>query len=241
MQFNPFRFGLLASAASLAFASAPARADLVYSVGFGPIPLAAFNGDAPVIELPQFNGPATGSGSLVGIVVTLTERASNGYLEVKNETGFGYSFTHGGVAGSLSLYSQISGSNLPTVTDAFGRGTLSGYVPAGDTLDFPGGFPHGNPNNTTFTGSYSSQSATIPSSQWSSYLGSSAVGVTFSLTDSATVGATDGGGSSYRISGSASITGTVTIDYETVPEPGTLSVLGAGLIGAGVMRRRKKT
>lgn len=55
---------------------------------------------------------------------------------------------------------------------------------------------------------------------------------------------TSGAGRLFGISGGAVyeyVGGSLTISTNSVPEPGTLALLGAGLLGVGFARRRKKT
>jgi PEP-CTERM motif len=143
---------------------------------------------------------------------------------------------------ALTKYGAIGGSNLGTVTFTTGAFT-SGDVMSGGTLGAGGTFTisgngsvMGVPNGVIFTGAFTSATWTFHSAT-STY---TFVGDVTGSGGAATI-------TEITLSGTLSPNGTITVGSgditlvtSQVPEPGTLGLLGTGLVGLGGLLRRKR-
>lgn len=178
---------------------------------------------------------------LLALAVPLAASASN--IDVGNEGGT-ISAMNGGLAltGSvITSYAGIHGNDLGTVTfqtGAFqgtGSITAGGTLAPGGTITITGNGTNGVPNGVIFTG-------TFTSAQWIP------VGGAYDLLGSimSTSGTTTGGISEItivaKIGPNGTITlasGDITLSTTPVPEPGTLGLLGTGLVGIGGLLRKR--
>ena len=146
---------------------------------------------------------------------------------------------------TLIKYGAIVGSNLGSVTFTTGTFTsgnaqMGGTLGAGGSFQIVGNGTNGVPNSVIFSGSFSSATwslVTLSNGTHSYTLTAALVGA------NGTVGATTqllfNTGTAF-FSGSAALASGDTNLSAAVPEPGTLSLLGSGLIGvAGILRKRK--
>ncbi len=185
---------------------------------------------------------------VVLLALALPVVASADSIDIANSGG-----TITGGASGLSLsgstiikYGSIVASDLGTLsfsTGAFltGDAQAGGTLAPGGTFTITGNGTNGVPSGTIFSG-------TFTSATW--VLQSSSAGNTYIL-----IGAIDGAGASATTSqitvtigtGKGFFNGEIglgsgdTILTSTVPEPGTLGLLGTGLLAVGGLVRRKLT
>jgi hypothetical protein len=182
---------------------------------------------------------------LVLLALALPLAAAASSIDITNIGG-----TIAGSASGLSLngstvisYGGIVGSNLGTVTFttggfASGNVTIGGTLMAGGTLTITGnGSVSGVPNGVIFSG-------TFTSAQWmlSDKPGG---GYELKATFISTSGGSAGHFGEFTLAGTLNENGTITLGsgdiiLNSVPEPGTLVLLGTGLVGIGGLVRRKR-
>lgn len=146
----------------------------------------------------------------------------------------------------------ITGSNLGSLTFTTGALTsgslqMGGNFAAGGTFTITGNGTNGLPNGTIFSGTFSGPVTwtlvTLANGTHNYTLSGSLVGTLGSVsTNGVTVQLTINTGKGF-FNGSTSISsGDTNVANVVIPEPGTLSLLGTGLIGvAGALRKKLKT
>jgi hypothetical protein len=151
--------------------------------------------------------------------------------------------------GSMGL---VTGNNLGGVyftTGALTSGSLQmgGFFAAGGSFQITGNGSDGIPNTVIFNGSFSGPvtwtMVTLANGTHNYTLSGSLTGTWYTgvTVNGATVQLTINTGKGF-FNGSTSISSGDTNMVSSVPEPGTLTLLGTGLVGlAGVLRRKLKT
>lgn len=216
---------------SVTYSGLPGHTEIVdnYTSSFAKTPFQGDNGpNTIVVALPQFALPAS---MLAGITVKMTTAGSAEVTATNNSATRAATFTNATASGTVTLTSEsdLFAAVPTTVVRNFTTTPFNGSLAAGLTQSVmhSASFPIFAATSTVAAGSVAD------------YLGTNPLGVLFNITGDS-VGA--GTGNHVGFSSTASVSGTVTISYDTniLPEPGSLSVVGAGLVGMGVIRRRGK-
>lgn len=216
----------LAAVASVAFTEAAAAAVIHYETAFGPADIADFDPDGtPIqVQLPKFDTSTYDASKLIGISVSLSTEGTAS-INVVNTKSTARTSTSQSVAINVSMTGPLGLAIDNTLT---ANNTTSVSVPGHSAVTIPGL----SVMDTTM--------ASVAPADWAAYEGSGLLYLTLLVTNDGGSYTGTGGAGSLTYGGDATLGGTISINYEMVPEPVGVGLFGVALLGTAFARRRAR-
>ncbi|HEY0182132.1 MAG TPA: PEP-CTERM sorting domain-containing protein [Rhodopila sp.] len=225
----PFRYTFLSGAALLVMTPGFAYANVTYSDPFAKQSAGDFGEGTGslTVTLPAFN-PTT-DGVLSGIVITLATNATASFQTSNSNPTTSFTFTNGHFSGDIVVSYTLDGSL--SVLNTLAASGFSGTANAATPVQLFSAPPLS-----------ASNSSSVAAGNFANYESTAGSQLTFDVSFGGFAAAgtkQPGAGTALTFGATGSISGIVTITYETVPEPASMSLIGGGLVGLGVLRRRR--
>ena len=217
------KYILAATAALSLSAISAAHADVIYTGNIASQNATNYGGSGANVVLNQYDTLTLPALNAIILTVTTSEAANVGVNNHSTTTDYGFTNATATVLLDLTGPGGLSNTLSTTATQA------SGTALANSITNFPG-----LTSGTTY-------SVTLTGANLAAYEGTGSVSLNFlALTGGALFGGTTSApNNTLFFGGGANLGVNVMIDYQNVPEPASLAILGSAMLGMGLIRRRR--